>query len=192
MTVFEIIVVIALLIVAVAIVGLFAMMGELSARVGSAPEQNDPHTEPVEGALTGVVPASWPAGIGQFAAAELAAVLVLSPICGACARMAPTVATHSVRDRADLEVGVLVSCSDGESGRDFVRQHNLSGVPYALDVEGAWSSGEFAVTMSPTLLLFERGRLHSASSIASLAGVDVIVRQAKEETDAHTETAAHR
>lgn len=195
MTVFEVVIVVALLLAVVAIVGLFAMMGELSARVGARPEENDRTVEPVDGAVTGVVPRTWPDGLGHLADAELAAVLVFSPRCGSCARIAPTVAGHPARDRTDVQLGVLVSCHDSERGLAFVREHNLSGVPYAFDVEGAWTAGEFAVTTSPTLLLFQDGHLRSASSIGSLASVDIVVRQlqSKEETNVSTnnEAAAH-
>ncbi|WP_163508701.1 hypothetical protein [Fodinicola acaciae] len=190
MTVFEIIVVVALLLLVVGMIGMFAMMGELNARVSTADLPEDPTALPID-VRTGAMPARWPAELAPLAAEDIAVLLVVSPLCAACARIAPTVGTHQAARRDDIGFGVVVSCSSTENGADFVRTHRLdAGSPVALDVDGRWLTDEFGVSMSPVLMVFQQGRLVSASTIASLAAVDVVVRQLheKEEQDGTSDT----
>jgi len=178
MTVFAISTALTLLLLAVAVIGLFAMMGELTARVGNHAGDDDATALPVEDARIGTAAESWPDGLAHLESADTGVLLVLSPLCSACTRIAPTIAGHPALAQLANDSALIVSCSSTESGTDFLRQHNLVGVlPTALDVNGEWLIGQLAVNTSPAVLVFRKGQLRAASIIASLAAVAAVTQQ---------------
>lgn len=191
MTVFAISTGITLLLLAIAVIGLFAMMGELTARVGGHPDDpDDARVWPVEDARLGASPSTWPDELAHLASADTAVLLVLSPLCASCTRIAPTVAGHPTLADPAYDLALVVSCSSFESGADFLRQHDLVGVlPTALDVNGQWLIGELALNNSPAVLVFKQGQLASASNVASMAAIAAVTGEIAREQEEADETA---
>jgi hypothetical protein len=158
----------ALLVLAAAIVVLFAMMGELSSRVpepGAA--RRDASVRPVENAKIGHTPGVWPAGLPD---PLNAVILVLSTACGACEEIARQLSADPAH--ADWpEVALVVSTAGRRTGENFLAAHGLERFPHYIDEGGEWTSGEFDVRLSPTALVLRSGRLASAhvfNDVASL------------------------
>jgi hypothetical protein len=150
-----------LLLVAGAAVVLFAMFGELYARVGGGDDgSGSGFVRLLRDVPVGRVPASWPADLARMATVELSVLLVLSPSCHSCQAVARELASHP--DPGELtEFAILLSAADDQDAKDFVAEHNLSALPYHVDVGGTWVSTEFDVRSSPTALVFRDGRLLS-------------------------------
>jgi hypothetical protein len=152
----------ALLVLAGAVVLLFAMFGELASRLPRRDSgASDTRVQLLDGALIGRVTNTWPASLSELAVAESAVLLVLSTACASCQQVAKQLSAELIRNGAD-DIAVLISCGTQDSGEDFVQQHGLSGIPYFIDKGGDWVKNEFGVTMSPTGLIFRKGRLDSA------------------------------
>ena len=161
-------VVVILLVTAVAIVGLFAMMGELAARVGerAANAEDDVALTPLEGGRLGVRPAWWPEQLSDLRKLDAAAALVLSSVCESCRTVATDLATGGVAP--DLPVRFVISCGNREAGLAFLGQTGLADDDRTyLDIEGDWVKSSFGVNISPTLLQFREGTLFAADTLTS-------------------------
>lgn len=148
----------ALLVLAAAIVMLFAMFGELSSRVAESPSApvRDKRIQPLDDARIGLIPDSWPASLPGPSDAVL---LVLSTACGACTDVAAQLRSDHV---GWDEVGVVISTSGRQMGEDFVETHGIGGFSHLVDEGGVWAREELGVQQSPTALVFRSGRLRSA------------------------------
>lgn len=150
---------VALLIVAAAVVILFAMLAELATRV---PERSgparDPQIRPLEEARLGHAPTGWPAGLPD---PEHAVLLVLSTVCNSCRDVAEQLVVDP--GHADWTgMAVIVSSASRENGEEFIRRYRLTGFPVHIDAGGAWLTEEFGVHTSPGALVFRSGKLISA------------------------------
>ncbi len=152
-----------LLVMAAAIVVLFAMMGELSARLPDAGNQVQDHSvRALEDARIGAVPDSWPTPLlGVIHDGSPALILVLSTACASCEVVAAQLAAEPLAVGLD-RTAVVVSCGTKVSGDDFLERHGLRRLPYYLDEDGAWVTGAFGVRTSPSALLISNGRLDTA------------------------------
>jgi len=161
---------IALLVVAAAVVVLFAMFGELYARIGGAGTRDaSGGVRLLDEARIGQTPDTWPASLDGFVDADLRVLLVLSTACGSCETIAQQVDEDPTLAGAD-EFGVLVSTGDPLRATAFLDQHEgLKGLPYHVDVGGDWVTGELGVTTSPTALVFKSGRLVSALLFSNIS-----------------------
>jgi hypothetical protein len=149
------------LILAGAVVLLFAMFGELTSRLpADEVKEADKDVWPLEDAKLGTVPGSWPAPLREFAAASDSRFLfVLSTACKAC----QTVATQVGKaNGAASDIALVVSTANRENGEAFLRKYGVSNVPYYIDEKGAWVQQEFGIDLSPTALVFRDGALQSA------------------------------
>jgi hypothetical protein len=166
----------ALLVLAAAMVVLFAMMGELSSRVPEpGATQRDTTVRPVEEARIGHAPGVWPEGLPDPAGADL---LVLSTACGSCKRVAEQLRADPAH-AAWPELAVVVSTAGRQTGEDFVAAHGLDRFPHYVDEAGEWTLGEFGVQISPTALVFRSGKLTSAYVFNDVAAL----RKATENTE---------
>jgi hypothetical protein len=158
-----------LLVLAGALVLLFAMFGELASRVGTHTEslRND-RVEPLEDATLGAVPGNWPAELAEVADAEHALLIVVSSSCRNCADVMSQLSADAAT-RAD--VFVLVSCPTARAGREFVAAYETSGLRYHIDEYGSWVGTEFNVHVSPVGLVLRDGRLDSALMFTSVAAL---------------------
>jgi hypothetical protein len=167
----------ALLVLAAGMVVLFAMFGELSARVDEAGMvRRSTEVRVLEKARLGQVPQSWPPslpgpGDGTFT------LLVLSSACGSCADIATQLTTDP--GHADWAgMGVAVSTAHRDTGADFVDRHGLARVPHYVDEGGDWVSGEFDVRFSPSALVFRGGMLAEAYMFHDVAALRATLDQA--------------
>lgn len=148
------------LVLAAAIVVLFAMLGELSSRVPESSDEARRRLESIDTARTGHRAERWPAELAHIAEQEYALVLVLSSSCSSCEQIAGQVRT--MLDRGPANLAVVVACPARERGEHFAAVHGIDrGVLY-VDEDGDWVKGEFAVDTSPAALLFRNGTLQSA------------------------------
>lgn len=159
---------VALLVLAAAVVVLFAMLAELAARVPdrSTPYRN-PAVNPLEEARLGHSPDSWPV---ELPTRERSVLLVLSTICNSC----EDVARQLVSDpgHTDWTAAALVISTGGRlRGEEFVARHRLGIFPHFIDEGGKWVTGEFGVQASPTALVFHGERLESAYEFNDVAAL---------------------
>lgn len=167
----------ALLVLAGAVVVLFAMFGELASRVGDpARPGRSSGTQPLEEARIGHEPAGWPAELHAIAAAEHSLLLVLSTACGSCRDVATQLDAITDRRAAD-SLSFLLSTSSAATGRQFVEEHGLTWMPYYIDVGGEWVRSEFGVQTSPVGLVLSGGRLRAAHVFSDLASMTAAAAQ---------------
>jgi hypothetical protein len=172
----------ALLAFTAALVLLYAMVGELAARVPqSAHDGGDgDFVTPLADHRPGAAPRSWPAGLAALRHEERAVLLVLSPACSSCNRVAREL---SAMDAAEfgLPLGVVVSCVDQRAGEEFTARHGLHRLPTVVDERGRWVTGSFGVRTSPAALVISRGVAAEAYVFGGLRTVrDTIVRTTPE------------
>ena len=164
---------VVLLVLAAAIVVLFAMFGELTARL---PNLNagylDPKIVPLDEARLGSTPKSRPAPLRHLAEVDdgAALLLVLSTACASCEGVGRQLAAARNGSRSK-QPGILVSCADAHSGNEFIQRHALENFPTYVDEGGAWVSSSFGVQHSPTGLLIRGGRLESALIFTDLSAL---------------------
>jgi hypothetical protein len=170
-----------LLVLAGAVVLLFAMLGELTARLPAlGVSYRDPSVRPLEEARLGQVPSTWPAPLSQVVeATDPALLLVLSTACASCEDVAVQLADELERGGMQ-QTAVVVSCGDRANGEDFVERHGLRRLPCYIDEDGSWVTGAFGVQTSPTGLLIRDRRLESALLFADVAALRAAVTQPKE------------
>ena len=154
------------LLLAAAMVALFAMLGELYTRVGGAP----PTTDSLPEANVGQRPDAWPPELARLATAGDAALLVLSTACVSCNRVA-----EQLREAPDplpgYVTGVALSTADDERAETFMRQYGLSGDAVYVDLGGDWVTKTFGVQTSPSALLLRDGQLVSAVLFTDIAAL---------------------
>ncbi len=165
-----------LLLLVGAIVVLFAMVGELAARVGGSSTANrSTSVEPLEDARLGHVPSSWPAGLETVEPRASdhhgAVLLVLSTVCASCRDVARQLSAAS-EDGRPASFGVVVTCGDADSGSAFVDGYGLGGRPHHVDVDGEWVRNEFNIQSSPVAVIFA----HSAvAAVLQFNDVEALV-----------------
>jgi hypothetical protein len=162
---------IALLIVAAAVVMLFAMLGELATRIPApGPPRRDPVVQPLEEARLGSIPAYWPPGLRQAGGDRDLVLIVLSTVCSTCADIAFQL-TEEPGHSDWGELAVVVSTGSESAGQSFITQHRLTAFRWFIDTGGDWISQQFGVRVSPTALAFSDGRLSSAYGFHDVAAL---------------------
>jgi hypothetical protein len=152
-----------LALLACAVVVLFAMLGELSSRlpVAASASQHGAVWQP-DGLQRGAPKSSWPPPLLPLRDANSALLLVFSPVCKSCNAIASELPASVVSPDpafARLTVAVLVAAQHEPTGYDFLRRHDLRGLPHYVDVGGAWVSDNFGIHSSPAALFFHAGSL---------------------------------
>lgn len=166
----------AVLVLTIGMVVLFAMFGELSARVGTAGSRpRSTEIRQLEQAELGRIPDRWPDALSA-SGHEPSTVLVLSSACGSCADIAEQL-TQSHADWADM--AIVLSTGHGDTGQDFIMRYGLSRFPHYVDVGGDWVSGQFAVRYSPSALIFSGGRLQAAHMFQDVAALRAKISQVR-------------
>lgn len=168
---FEIILAITVVALTVAVVGLFAMMGELASRVPtSTPSDAETWPQVLDDARLGARPDDWPAELAELRDAAHGMLVVLSTSCTSCARIASGETGEFV---IPAEVSaVAIACPSDEVGRAFVAEHrSLQGRPVLIDPAGEWLRGAFDVSTSPSALVFSHGRLLSGHTVTTAAAL---------------------
>ena len=160
----------ALLLLTVAIVVLYAMMGELATRIREPDGDNASHVTPLADFTRGAAPTNYPTGLASLANRERMALVVLSPICTTCDKVAAELASYEP-DEMGLPFGVVVSTGTRETGEEFVEHHALDRFPYVVDEGATWITGTLGVKMSPSALVFENGVLTEAFTFTNVQAI---------------------
>jgi hypothetical protein len=164
---------VALLVLAAAVVVLFAMLAELAARVPESGPARNREIRPLDEARVGHVSAVWPAGLPR---GERSVLLVLSTICNAC----EDVARQLVSDPGHpdwAEASLVISTGARIRGEEFITRNRLERFPYFVDEGGEWVSGEFGIQSSPSALVFHGERLESAHEFNDVAALRAALSQ---------------
>jgi hypothetical protein len=168
----EVVFAVALLILAAAVVLLYAMVAELASRTPASDGSRSTALRPVPDAPLGRAPAAWPAALAGLAQRDTALLLVLSTACGSCADVAVQLrAAERADPAAAAEIGLVVSCGTADAGREFLQTHGLAGFPHLIDEDGGWVSEEFEVRVSPTGLILHGGQLEAALLFSDLTAL---------------------
>jgi hypothetical protein len=172
---------VTLLLLVVAIVVLFAMLGELASRIPAAAEP-ERAVRPLDRARIGAAPAEWPAPLEDLLAQSrqaTAMLVVLSTSCATCQTVAEQIAQEQrYAGRPKPGFAVLVSCAAAGMGEEFVERHGLEAVPHFVDAGGRWVSNSFGISVSPCVLLVENGVLTSAFVFQDFAAMQTAVQTA--------------
>lgn len=162
------------LIFATAIVILFAMLGQLWARI-EAREVSSSSARPLQGAKLGALTHSWPA---QLTAgrddASVRSLVVLSATCTTCQQIGRDL--RSTQPPRDYISGVVVTGPRQREIEEFMADFGPFPVPTVPDASGDWVTGEFGVNSSPSLLLFEDMRLVEAYTFNHLDAIPPLLR----------------
>jgi hypothetical protein len=152
-----------LLVLAGAIVLLFAMLGELASRLPSSQRPaRSKDVVPVEDAQLDSGPEYWPAPFtGLVDRADPAYLFVLSTACTSCQDVAQQLSAELDLGEAG-DIGVVISSASPVRGEEFASDYGLQRLPYYVDENGDWASTQFNIRMSPTALVVDRGRAVSA------------------------------
>ncbi|MDQ2956124.1 MAG: hypothetical protein M3Y42_04055 [Actinomycetota bacterium] len=152
-----------LLVLALAVVMLFAMIGELASRVEESGHGVQKSLMPLEEAQLGHRPSRWPAELGELpeSATQSAAVLVLSASCRSCGKLAKQLVSERSEWAPRLH-GVVISAASLDRAREFQQTNELYGFNLFLDDGGEWTTGEFGIQTSPVALMMRDGRLDAA------------------------------
>jgi hypothetical protein len=171
----EVVLGVAVFVLAAAVIGLFAMMGELASRqpdrIDASPDRPSPtHLHQVAEARLGAAPPRWPDELAPVRDADLAHVVVFGSTCASCERIASGETGPLTALPAPL--AVVVSCPRAEDGAAFLARHPMvADHPHLVDVGGAWLIRNFEVGISPSVLVFTRGRLRSAHTFTAAAAL---------------------
>jgi len=160
----------ALLLLTVAVVVLYAMMGELAARIRDPDGDSANYVAPLDDFTRGAAPTNYPAGLTSLADRTRMALVVLSPICTSCDKVAAELANYEP-DEMGLPLGVVVSTGTRETGEEFVERHALHRFPYVVDEGATWITGSLGVKMSPSALVFENGVLTEAFTFNNVQAI---------------------
>lgn len=167
----QVVTALALLVLAGAVVLLFAMLGELASRVpppdGGRPDQT---LVPLDEALVGNVPDTWPGSLAHLSSASEGVLVVLSTVCQSCRRIAGQL-TPELGVGDGRPFAILISSPGRDLGEDFAHQHALGRFPYFVDENGDWVTRAFGVLSSPSALLLREGRLEAALQFRDLTAL---------------------
>jgi hypothetical protein len=162
----DLILAIALFVLTVAMVGLFAMMGELAARVPDDGAQEDTGPpRPIQQVALDVIPGKWIDEVAYLEQQEFGVAVVFSTSCASCQRIA-----SGATGKLDLppDAAVVISSSSQELGEQFVEDNPmLRRYRHVVDPGGTWLTENLGVDISPSVLTFQYGRLTSAHTFAT-------------------------
>lgn len=145
------------LLLVVAVIVLFAMLGELYTRTGMAASRTGRLAE----AEVGRRPDTWPEVLAPLSTARDAVLMVLSTSCASCNKVASQLAGE-LDVLPGYDTGVALSTVDTERAESFMREFRLPPRSVYVDVGGDWVTGAFGVQTSPSALVLREGKLVSA------------------------------
>jgi len=159
------------LVLAGAVVLLFAMLGELTSRLPTlGVNYRDPEIAPLPDARLGAAPEQWPPALDN----EPELLLVLSTACASCEDVAAQISQRL--DAGPIPgAALLVSCGEASTGRDFLDRHGLARMPTYVDEGGAWVSNSFGVRHSPTALVLQDSHLKAALVFTDFAALQTTI-----------------
>lgn len=171
---------IAITILAVAMVALFAMMGELASKVeATRPARGgsdvDEWAQVLKGFTFHKVPGRWPQALHSIRGASRALVVILSTSCRTCDYFAE----GRLQDLDSFESAFILSCSSEERARAFIEAHPQlnHGRPLFVDEGGSWIKEELGLETSPSAVLLEHDQPRAAFLMSSPASLAVTVNE---------------
>ena len=148
-----------LLLLTIAVVALFAMMGELGARVGAqgagtSTGMGDWATE--EPNLDDAIePQWWPQPLDSLRHRPYGLIVVLSSSCQSCSQFL----AGDLEVLAEYSPTYVVSCPSKDRADMFLQSHPvLNNRPVYVDVMGDWAREQLDVDVSPSAVLLAEGR----------------------------------
>jgi hypothetical protein len=103
------------------------------------------------------------AGAGGGARAH---IVVFGSTCVTCQRIAG--GETGPLDGLAPPLAVVVSCPLPKDGAEFLKRHPMvTDYPHHIDVGGAWLNTNFEMNTSPSVLVFNHGRLAAAYTFTS-------------------------
>lgn len=157
--------------VTVALVALFAMMGELNNRVEALTSQRkvDDYETPDDWAdqiqeHSAKTPTAWPSELKSFKDRPTTLLIVLSSSCRTCDRF-----LHGELDAlSDFGPAYIISTSSKTRGQSFLKKNPIPGKwPTYIDVGGDWSREQLGIEVSPSAILYEDGEVVDAFTMSS-------------------------
>jgi len=142
-------IVVLLVLLTVAVISLFAMMGELANRTAEHADHGsgsvgDGPAYPLEETRVGEPAAGLPSTFKKGPGV----VVIFSTSCRACGILAPAAAGFFSDYPVNL-LGVLVTTAGDANGADFVAKHRLDALPVVVDVQGDLATSVFGIASSP-------------------------------------------
>lgn len=162
---------IALLLVVVGLVGLFAMMSELNAAVGSTVSGQDSNAAPIDEARIGHTPSTWPSALLPIRDTDSGRLIIFSSVCTSCREIATRLSGEE-SDHTELTIGV-VSAADTAAADKFISETRIreSGMQIYVDPGGEWLGSELGIRIAPSLAVFDHGTLTRAESFADITAL---------------------
>lgn len=169
------------LLLVVAVIVLFAMLGELYTRTGMAASRTGRLAE----AQVGRRPDAWPAELAPLSTARDAVLMVLSTSCASCNKVAGELAGQ-LDVLPGYETGVALSTVGADRAESFMREYGLPRRSVYVDIGGDWVTGAFGVQTSPSALILRDGELVSAVVFGDIAALRSTVDRAKTQATANS------
>jgi len=164
----------ALLVLFVGQIVLFAMFGELAGRVESAQLGSPDRVEPLDDLVQRPVD-TW-LDFEPLPQGPVSALVVLSIGCRSCLE----IAKELKRVREAIPASVLVLTGPSEQAIEaFIDTFAMreSGIPLAVDIGGEWSASAVGVTRTPAVVMLEAGLVSEGFLISSVGALEDLSRQ---------------
>lgn len=157
---------VAVVVLGVAVVLLFAMVGELGRSCCAARQPEHERLELAAEGADGLLEGIFDNPVDT--------VVVLSSVCSSCARFLAD--PDEIRRVLDgRRWAVIVSSPTVRAGREFAERLNIGEAPIFIDSGGRTCRERFGVQSSPTLLIFSNGRLTAGWQAVSLSSVQSVL-----------------
>lgn len=157
----------ALLLLAFAVVVLFAMIGSLASKL---PEYGT-------AALPEIALGARPESIDFDAMAispDHRFLLVLSTLCSTCRKILTEISESSGVLNGEIAI-ILIAGNLGE-GNEVLDDAGLAGYPAYVDLEGDWTKSNLGLAQSPSLVVISNGHADAAFPVQRLADIEQRVR----------------
>lgn len=153
------------LVVALAIVMLFAMNAEILRRLESRPHSDEAERSDAFWSLTRPeiyirddIP--WHAELDTLRGGGGFLILVFSTVCTTCNTAAAELGTFW-KDQNSCRIGVVISTPNSNEADSFMSRHSISTIPHFVDADGEWVKSKFGVTFSPVAMIIEDDTLRA-------------------------------
>ncbi len=159
------------LLLVIAVIGLFAMMGELSARTED-PTSEAGRIEQIDSSRAGAQIDSWPANLSHLREGD-ATFLVFSSTCASCTRI---LSGETGPLPSGQRTGMIVVSASESQGRKFISQYDLAAqFPLFVDYEGQWTRENLGIESSPSIVTVKNGRVESAAVFTAASALQSLL-----------------
>jgi hypothetical protein len=168
---------ILVLLLCIATAILFAMVGQLAARLPEFQGQQAGPVQRLEELERGRPAPSWaapPAPLGNGHGQSLYGLLVLSTICTTCSQLAKELAARAP-DSLPLPLKLVLSTPLKRADADaYVRRYRLDAYRPLIDEQGARCKDDLGLMISPALVMIRQGRILDGYTITHLSSIDTV------------------